>query len=218
MHAVVVGCGRVGSTVAHELFERGYDVVVVDKNEDAFARLAPDFEGQTMVGVGFDRDVLARAGLTPESSLLAVTSGDNSNILVARVARETFGVERVVARIYDPRRAKVYERLGIPTVATVAWTAGRALRHVLPDAVPIEWLDPTAKFALMEMRVPEEAAGRSVSSFDSVGLRVMLVTRYGEPQMPAQDMLLQQDDLVHVVASSVNAGVNPFVSGHGGHQ
>lgn len=218
MHAVVVGCGRVGSTVARELAEGGHDVVVIDKKADAFARLGADFPGRTIEGIGFDRGILSKAGLGPDSAMLAVTSGDNSNILVARVARETFGVEKVVARIYDPRRAKIYERLGIPTVATVAWTAGRAMRHILPDAEPIEWLDPTARFAVVEHRVPETGAGLSVEDLEKSGVKVVLLTRYGESRMPDPSFLLQQDDLVHLVVPSSQARVDLFAVREGGHQ
>jgi trk system potassium uptake protein TrkA len=174
-------------------------VVVIDKNTAAFARLGESFTGRTMLGVGFDRGMLSRAGVTAESAVLAVTSGDNSNILIARVARETFGVERVVARIYDPRRAVIYERLGIPTVASVAWTAGRALRHVLPNSETTEWIDPSAAFGLIERRVPVAAAGRSIAQVEQHGVRVALLTRYGVAQLPTSTMLLQQDDLLHVI-------------------
>ena len=133
MHVIVVGCGRVGSTIARELAAEDHDVVVVDRRSEAFRRLGSDFAGRTLTGIGFDRDLLQSAGITEHSAVLAVTSGDNSNILIARVARETFGVQRVVARIYDPKRAVIYERLGIATVATVAWTAARAIRLVVPD-------------------------------------------------------------------------------------
>ena len=123
MHVIIVGCGRVGSTLALELSESGHDVVVIDRNANAFRRLGDNFKGRTFKGIGFDRNLLAEAGITPQSAVIAVTSGDNSNILAARVARELYRVERVVARIYDPRRASVYERLGVATVATVTWTS-----------------------------------------------------------------------------------------------
>ena len=141
------------------------------------------FTGTTMTGVGFDRNVLARAGITEQGAVMAVTSGDNSNILIARVARETFGVERVVARIYDPKRAAIYERLGIPTVASVSWTSARALRHVLPDPGHSDWIDPTSTYALVERKVPAAAAGVSIGQLDEAGLRVALLdaNRYGPP-------------------------------------
>ncbi|MGD9793547.1 MAG: TrkA family potassium uptake protein [Acidimicrobiia bacterium] len=217
MHVVVVGCGRVGSTVALELVEAGHDVVVIDKKSTAFDRLGGDFGGRTMVGVGFDRGLLTRAGVTAESAVMAVTSGDNSNILIARVARETFGVDRVMARIYDPKRAAIYERLGIPTVASVAWTAGRALRHVLPGHESVDWIDPSSQYVLAERKVPGSAAGRTVAQLEHAGARVMLLTRLGQPQIPAPGMLVQQDDVLHVVLSSAAAREDLFASHGGGH-
>ncbi|MGH3344117.1 MAG: potassium channel family protein, partial [Carbonactinosporaceae bacterium] len=123
MHIVIMGCGRVGSTLAHILEDQGHSVAVIDKEPAAFRRLGSHFDGRRVTGMGFDRDTLREAGIEQAAALASVSSGDNSNILAARVARETFGVENVVARIYDPRRAEVYQRLGIPTVATVRWTA-----------------------------------------------------------------------------------------------
>lgn len=202
MHVIVVGCGRVGVAVAKELVDDGHDVVVIDKRSDTFRRLGDDFPGRTMVGIGFDRDLLTEAGITAESAVMAVTSGDNSNILIARVARETFGVKRVVARIYDPARALVYERLGIPTVASVAWASARVLRTVLPLGGAVEWTDPTSAFVLVERRVPAAAAGTSVAALEEDGHRVCLLARNGRPQVPAATVLLQEDDVVHVMTSA----------------
>jgi len=216
MHAVIVGCGRVGSTVAKKLAADGHDVVVIDKKPDAFLRLGENFAGRTVVGVGFDRDLLKSAGVGPESAVMAVTSGDNSNILIARVAREHLGAERVVARIYDPRRASIYERLGIPTVATVRWTANRVLRHVLPDEQPSEWTDPTSRFCLVERTVPASAAGWRVSELEVSGVRVALVTRLGEARVPHGALVLQQDDIVHLVTAA-GAAADPFAADQRGH-
>ena len=199
MHIIVVGCGRVGSTVAAELSRMGHDIVVIDRRADAFRRLGDTFGGTTLIGVGFDRSTLEAAGITADSAVLAVTSGDNSNILIARVARETFGVDRVVARIYDPRRARVYERLGIPTVASVAWTSARVMRAVLPHGTETEWQDPTSAYALIERRVPAAGAGHAVAELAGAGSRVCLITRNGQPMLPAETTLLQQDDLVHIM-------------------
>ena len=198
MHVIVVGCGRVGAAVARELVAGGHEVVVIDKRNESLDRLGSEFAGRTMVGIGFDRDLLTAAGITPQSGVMAVTSGDNSNILIARVARETFGVERVVARIYDPKRAVIYERLGIATVASVAWTSARALRVVLPDGGSPDWIDPTSQFAMVERRIPASAAGTPVGRIDSLGGRVALLNRSGVAQVPAASLLLQQDDIVHV--------------------
>src|SRR3954454_8747278 len=127
-----MGCGRLGSTLAQKLDRHGHSVAVIDQNADAFRRLPAEFGGPTVTGSGFDRDVLRAAGVERADSFAAVSSGDNSNIISSRLARETFGVSRVVARIYDARRAQVYERLGIPTVATIRWAADRMVRHLVP--------------------------------------------------------------------------------------
>jgi len=135
VHVVIVGCGRVGSTLALGLVGAGHTVAVVDRKPDAFVRLGDDFKGSKVAGIGFDRDVLEAAGIQQASAVAAVTNGDNSNILIARVAREKFGIENVVARIYDPKRAEIYERLGISTVATVKWTADRNLAGLASSRV-----------------------------------------------------------------------------------
>ena len=200
MHVIVVGCGRVGSEVALSLASTEHDVIVIDRKVESFRRLGEDFKGTTMVGVGFDRDVLTEAGITPDCAVAAVTSGDNSNILIARVARETFGVKHVVARIYDPRRASIYERLGIATVASVAWTSARVLRHLMASENTPDWIDPSAKFTIMERRVPAAAAGMSVGAVESSSRgRVVVVGRFGEATIPSPATLLQEDDVLHVV-------------------
>jgi trk system potassium uptake protein TrkA len=208
MHVIVVGCGRVGSEVALNLVATDHDVIVIDRKPESFRRLGDQFAGRTMVGVGFDRDVLAEAGITPDCAVAAVTSGDNSNILIARVARETFGVKRVVARIYDPRRASIYERLGIATVASVAWTSARVLRHIVGDESTPDWIDPSAKFTIVERRVPAAAAGKSVSSVESFFKgRVVVLSRCGETSLPAPATLLQEDDIIHVVVPAENSAL-----------
>ena len=129
VHVVIMGCGRVGSTLARSLEDRNHTVSVIDSNPDAFRRLGPSFNGTKVTGYGFDQAVLTEAGIERADAFAAVSSGDNSNIIAARVARETFGIQQVVARIYDPGRAEVYQRLGITTVATVKWTADQVLRR-----------------------------------------------------------------------------------------
>ncbi len=219
MHVIVVGCGRVGSTVAGELAVAGHDVVVIDRRAESFRRLGDEFTGRTLTGIGFDRDLLVSANITEDSAVMAVTSGDNSNILIARVARESFGVERVVARIYDPRRAAIYERLGIATVATVAWTSARALRVVLPDPVASDWTDPTSSFALVERRAPSSSAGTSIAELDRRGLRVAVLARDGQAQQPQPGTLVQQGDVLHiVVASNLMSSVDQLLAQDGTHR
>lgn len=200
MHVVVVGCGRVGAGLARSLEESGHTVAVIDRRARAFERLPEDFGGRTLTGVGFDRDRLTEAGITEAGALAAVTNGDNSNILVARVARETFGVERVVARIYDPRRAKIFERLGIPTIATVEWATERVLQRIMPDRPTAEWIDPSAKVLLIERPIPAAWAGHKLGELDLGGhVRVAALTRLGEGSVAGPDTIMQDGDVVHAM-------------------
>jgi trk system potassium uptake protein len=197
VHVVVVGCGRVGSGLAVALESQGHSVAVIDRRPESLTRLPEDFAGQRIVGVGFDRSRLTEAGIERAGALAAVTNGDNSNIVVARVAREAFQVERVVARIYDPRRAAIYERNGIPTVASVQWSIDRVLRRVLPDVPTVEWIDPSARICLVERVLPDSWAGRRVDELEPPGLaKVAAVSRFGKGQLTTPDLVLQEGDLL----------------------
>jgi trk system potassium uptake protein len=201
VHIVIMGCGRVGSTLAHILEDRGNSVAVVDRDPEAFRRLRPAFKGERVTGVGFDREVLARAGIERADGFAAVSSGDNSNIIAARVARETFNVRNVAARIYDPRRAEVYERLGIPTVATVRWTADQMLRKLLPEGSEPLWRDATGKVVLTQVTVGTSWIGEPVKVLEaSAGTRVAYIDRLGAPIVPQPGTVLQEGDVVHVIA------------------
>ena len=203
MHVVIMGCGRVGASVAAALERLGHEVAVIDKNQQAFRRLGSDFHGQQVVGIGFDRKVLQKAGVERADAFAAVSSGDNSNIIAARVARESFGVPHVVARIYDPKRAAVYERLGIPTVATVPWTTDRLLRMVLPDGVATAWRDPSGTVAVLELPLHEDWVGRRISEVEqTTGARVAFIVRFGTAVLPKADTVVQADDMVYAAAIS----------------
>ncbi len=205
VHIVIMGCGRVGSRLARDLAREGHAIAVVDRNADAFRRLGEEFPGQTVTGVGFDRDTLLEAGIEQADAFAAVSSGDNSNIISARVARETFGIENVVARIYDPRRAEVYQRLGIPTVATVRWTADQMKRRLLPSGAEPEWRDPSGGVVLAEVDVDPAWVGRKLHEIEDVaGVRIAFITRLGEARLPDAALVLQDGDLVHVVAASAD--------------
>ena len=199
MHFVIMGCGRTGSTLAQMVEDRGHTVAVVDQSSDAFRRLGPHFEGRRVVGPGFDRDTLLEAGIQDAYAFAAVSSGDNSNILAARVARETFGVSNVVARIYDPGRAEVYQRLGIPTVATVRWTADQMARRLLPSGAISEYRDASGTVVLAEVHVDLAWVGRSMESIEeATGARVAFLTRLGEGMVPDRRSVFQEGDLVHL--------------------
>ncbi len=208
MHIVIMGCGRVGSSLAQGLEKRGHSLAVIDVNVESFRKLGPDFSGRTVKGVGFDRDVLVRAGIRDADGFAAVASGDNSNILSARVVREEFGVQNVVARIYDQGRAEVYEKLGIPTVATVRWAAGQVMNRLLSDSITPVWRDPSGTTALFQVPFNPAWAGTSVGQLEQqLHVRVPFITRIGTGQVPGADVLLQEGDVLYVATSNERAQV-----------
>src|SRR4051812_40130743 len=173
VYVVIMGCGRVGSTLARGLEDRDHTVSVIDSNPDAFRRLGPGFSGRKVLGIGFDQSVLEEAHIEKADAFAAVSSGDNSNIIAARVARETFGIQNVVARIYDPGRAEVYQRLGIPTVATVRWTADQILRRILPAGTEPEFRDPSGTIRVDVVSVSARWTGqRTVLFQEQAGCRI----------------------------------------------
>jgi trk system potassium uptake protein len=189
-----MGCGRVGSSLADGLSRIGHDVAVIDRDSTAFNRLSPEFAGERVLGQGFDRDVLLKAGIEAADAFAAVSSGDNSNIISARLARETFGVQRVVARIYDAKRAEVYERLGIPTIATVPWTTDRLLR------------DPTGTVAVAEVELHEDWVGHRATDLElATGARVAFLIRFGTGVLPEPKTVIQAGDQVYIAAISGRA-------------
>lgn len=199
MHIVIMGCGRVGAMLATYLEKRGHSVAVIDVDPEAFRRLGHDFNGDTVKGVGFDREVLEQAGIRRADAFAAVSSGDNSNILAARVVREIYHIENVTARIYDQGRAAVYERLGIPTVATVKWTVGQVLRRLLPEGSDPVWRDPTGDARLLQVHVHSGWVGRRIRDLShEVDAPIPFVLRVGRGLVPDRDTIFQDGDLIYV--------------------
>jgi trk system potassium uptake protein len=213
VHVVVMGCGRVGSAIARRLEEIGHSVAVIDQDPEAFRRLGPEFTGRQVTGLGFDRQTLLDAGIDTAGAFAAVSSGDNSNIISARVARETFGVQHVVARIYDEKRAEVYERMGIPSVATVPWTVSRLLRELLSVKVSEIWRDPTGKILLTRITVTESWVGRKLAELEAAsGARTAWMERFGDAQLPNPGTVLQEgDQLVVAVTDEITGRVHAAV-------
>jgi trk/ktr system potassium uptake protein len=207
LHVVIMGCGRLGSTLAHNLDARGHSVAVIDQNAEAFRRLGSEFGGITVTGVGFDRDVLRAAGVERADAFAAVSSGDNSNIISARLARETFGVSRVVARIYDARRAQVYERLGIPTVATIRWAADRMVRHLVPEGTVEVFRDATSVVSIVETPLHRDWVGKTIKSLeDATGARVAYLMRFGIGSLAVPSAVLQDGDQVFMLVTDDTVG------------
>jgi len=197
---------------------------VIDQDPDAFRKLSAGFKGTKITGIGFDREVLIEAGIEHADAFAAVSSGDNSNVIAARVVRESFGVDRVVARIYDPRRAEVYQRLGIPTVGTVRWTADQMLRKLLPEGAQPLWRDPTGTIVLAEVAYADHWLGEKVSALeDAARSRVAFISRLGEAMLPGPGTVLQEGDVLHVMAEDreleriAAAFAKPAAPGKGSH-
>lgn len=178
---------------------RGHSVAVIDQDPDAFRRLGPDFHGATVKGVGFDRRVLVAAGIREADGFAAVSSGDNSNVLAARVVRETYGIDNVVARIYDQARAEVYERLGIPSVATVRWASDQVLRRLLPEGSEPQWRDPSGMVRLIQVGAHDGWVGQQIGAIEAaLHARIPFLTRFGQGLVPTDETLLQDGDILYV--------------------
>ena len=219
-----MGCGRVGSTIAHILEDQGHSVAVIDQEAEAFRKLRSGFKGSKITGAGFNREILIEAGIEHADAFAAVSSGDNSNVIAARVARESFSVQNVAARIYDPRRAEVYQRLGIPTVATVRWTADQMLRRLLPEGSEPLWRDPTGTVVLAEIACSDSWLGEKVQSLEeSARTRIAFISRLGEAMLPGPGTVLQEGDVLHVIAQEGDVDriakvfARPSAPGKGGH-
>ena len=198
MHVIIAGCGRVGSELAANLERLGHSTAIIDKNPKAFERLRPDIKGRQLVGFVFDRQVLEDAGIKEAQAFASVTNGDNSNIVSARMAKEHYRVHQVVARIYDPRRAQIYQRLGIQTVATVRWTTDQILRQMLPDDIPVEYTIDNGEVVVAALPAPEEIVGKKVTQLDLEGARRLIaVSRFGVPRVPERSLSVQEGDILH---------------------
>lgn len=223
MHIIVLGCGRIGSRLAMTLEAENHTVAVVDRDRESFRRLSERFTGRAVLGNVISRTVLEHAGITEAGAVAAVTSGDNSNIVAARIARETYGIESVVARIKDPKRAAIYQRLGIPTVATVTWTTDQVRRRLFPTETAIDWTHPAGDLHLVERDLPAGWAGRSLDGLLGTGAgddryRLVLITRAGRPQLAAPGLVGQEGDLLHLLAHDQGTAELEQLLGDGGGQ
>ena len=199
MKVIIVGCGRMGSELATQLSHDGHDVTVVDTDPLAFYRLGPTFKGTTVEGVGFDRDVLIRAGVERADALAAVTAGDNRNIVIARVARNVFRVPKVVARLYDPRRAEIYQRLGLQTVSSTAWGVNRAIQLLIHPDLHVPVTLGNGDVEVVELEVPSHWVSRTVNNANVPGeINVVALTRKDKTIIPTLGTVFQAGDRVAI--------------------
>jgi trk/ktr system potassium uptake protein len=200
MRVLIMGCGRVGSELSHALGEAGHDVTVIDKRAEAFDHYPPGEHARKIVGLGFDRDVLEEAGIREADAFIAVSSGDNSNIVSARVALEHYHVPKVIARIYDPRRAEIYERLNIPTVATTTWGIKQIQLMLLHTGKEVRESLGGGELLRVRTPVPEHLVGKPVTSLNVDGrILVAGVSRGGKGFIPSVDSTMQEGDFLIVM-------------------
>lgn len=204
MHVIIGGCGRVGALLAARLDHEGHEIVVIDRDRRAFGRLPAGFGGRTLEGIVFDRAVMEGADVARSDAFVAMTSGDNSNVVAARTASERFGVDTVVARIYDPVRAAIYERLGITTIASARWTVEETLRALGgTDEVVASSLGPgVGDVVVLSVAVPGAVKAAAVSDLHVPGQQtVAAVTRQGHTTVPGSGALVEGGDLVHLAVA-----------------
>jgi trk system potassium uptake protein TrkA len=199
LHVIIAGCGRVGSELASSLEHGDHTVAIIDRDASAFGRLKATSKAKQLVGFVFDRETLEEAGIQDADAFASVTSGDNSNILSARVAKEHYRVPNVVARIYDPRRAQIYQRLGIQTVATVRWTTDQMMRFLVPEDSQLEYTVDNGEVIVTALQAEPEAIGKHVVDFDLDGRRrVVAVSRFGVPRVPDKSLTVQEGDILYI--------------------
>jgi trk system potassium uptake protein len=204
MHVVILGCGRAGSRIAQHLTRQGHSVAVIDKNPTVFHLLGSDFKGQTVTGIGFDSNTLLEAGIDGADAFIAVSSGDNSNLVASKVARDVFNVPHVIARIYDPRRAEIYKKMGIETVAPVTWGINKILDILFVEGKFSSEVHGAVEAELLELdiHIPVKLAGRKVREFEIPGMiNVVAVERADEVFMPVDESVFEKGDLAHVVVN-----------------
>lgn len=198
MKIIIVGCGRVGVELAQALSAE-HEVTIVDVKLAAFDRLGTSFRGRTLVGVCFDRDVLIRAGIESADAFAAVTSSDNANALAARIARDKFAVPRVVARIYDPQRRALYDRLGLQTISSASWGAMQIERLLTAQEFEPVYSICDGDVQIVQIMVEEALNGRPVSLLAQTDESVLIsLTRAGQTFIPRAEAVLQIGDLVMV--------------------
>ncbi|MDD3718713.1 MAG: TrkA family potassium uptake protein [Actinomycetota bacterium] len=207
MHVVIGGCGRVGSYLAYMLEREGHSVAVIDKDPESFENLWEGFSGRKVRGVVFDHDALIEAGIDRADAFASVTSGDNSNIVSARLAKEHFRVPRVITRIYDPRRAEIYRRLNIPTIASVAWAGHRMLSYLSHGELDSQYQFGNGEVDLVRLELPSQLTGRSAADLNvPMEVQVVCIVRGASAQMATQGTVFKGGDILYIAVARESQG------------
>jgi len=203
MKIMIIGCGRQGAELAKTLSLNGLEITVVDNDPSAFERLGSSFGGQVILGNGMDRDILLKGGIEQADGMAVLTASDEVNIVVARLARQVFTVPRVVARVHDPLKARIYERLGLMTVTPVMLGTQR-FRELLTFSPlsPIKRLG-NGEVGIIEMEVPPGLVGRTVNELTVPGeIQVTAITRGNKTEIPMSGAVFQEKDIIHMAVES----------------
>ncbi|RPI87378.1 MAG: TrkA family potassium uptake protein [Chloroflexi bacterium] len=200
MKVIIMGCGRVGEQLARLMTDEGHHITVIDQDQAALTRLGPEFRGRKVRGVGFDRDILLKAGIEEADAFAAASSSDNANIVSARIARNVFGVPRVVARLYDPRRAEIYRRLGLYTISSTTWGAERFRELLIHSEFDPEISFGSGEVIMIMMETPQILVGRMVRDLSISGeIIVAAITRDGKALIPISGTEFRERDTLHLV-------------------
>ncbi len=199
MKIIIIGCGKLGAGLAETLSQRGFGVMVVDRDPAAFERLGATFRGETLTGNGLDRDVLVKAGIEKSDGFAAVTANDEVNVVAARLARQLFRVPRVVARLYEPRKAEVYRRLGLMTISHVTWGISRIVELLCYSRLETIKSLGSGEVDIVEAEVPRLLVGRTVNELSVLGeIHVVAITRKGKTFLPMLGTEFHEGDMVHL--------------------
>ncbi len=207
MKVIIMGCGRVGSQVSHLLVRHGHEVIVIDHDANALAKLGTDFKGRVVRGIGFDRNILIEAGVETAEGFVAASSSDNANIVAARIARNIFRVPRVVARLYDPVRAEVYQRLGLTTISSTAWGAERIVEVVTHNDLDVLNVFSDGGTTMIRVESPARLNGHRVAQLNISGeVSVTAITRSDRTFIPVSGTEFQDSDILYlaVIPSAMN--------------
>ena len=199
MKVTIMGCGRIGSQVSELMAGQGHDVTVIDHDDNAVGRLGPNFKGRIVHGLGFDRNVLIEAGIERADAFVSASSSDNANIVAARIARNIFHVPRVVARLYDPLRAEVYQRLGLTTISSTNWGAERICQMISHTDLDVLYTFGRSEVSLIMVEAPLQLIGKNVAQLSVPGeIAVVSITRNDQAFLPVRGTEFREGDLIHL--------------------